>query len=367
MTKETNKEQNVRRTMKTKIGQRDIYALSGIILLSAVIMIACVLRGNIYGSQLDWVSQHYPIPEYFRTLFYDTHQLFPSYAANIGAGESIYSLSYYGLYSPVIMLSYLLPFVPMSYYIMLSSVLSVFVSECIFYFFIRKNYCIRVTAFTTALFAFSMPLIYQSHRHIMFVSFIPFLLLCMHFTDKYFETGRRFPLVICAFLMIMCNYFFAVSALFAVSAYGLTRVIDEHKPFKELLKRYVPFLMLLFVSVLMACVLILPTAYELLSGRDEGNVSLSLTSFLPNMRLDWLTYYSYSMGLTGFGVYAMIYSLFHAKGGKRFIAVLTVAFAVFPLLVFILNGTLYFDAKVLFSFLPLSLTDRKSTRLNSSH
>lgn len=342
--------------MKTKLNNKDIYALGGIILSSAIIMIAFIIyRGSVYGSAMDWVSQHYPMPEYFRTLFYDTHKLFPSYAANIGAGESIYSLSYYGLYSPIIMLSYLLPFVPMAYYIMISSVAVVFASESIFYFYMRKRYDIKVTAFVTALFAFSMPLIFQSHRHIMFESFMPFLLLSMHFTDRYFEKGRRWPLVLCAFLMIMCNYFFAVTALFALAAYGMAKTADEQHKLKDFIKRYAPFIGLLFISVIMACVLLLPTAYGLLAGRDEGNVKVSLTSFLPTMRLDWLTYYTYSMGLTGFGVFACIYGIFHAKGGRRFICALTILFAVCPVLVFILNGTLYFDSKVLFSFLPLAL------------
>ena len=342
--------------MKHKLNKNDIYALGGIILLSAGLMIACVARGVVYGSTMDWVSQHYPIPEYFRTLFYETHDIFPSYAPNIGGGESIYNLSYYGLFSPLIVLSYLFPFVPMGYFVMMTGVVTVYASECIFYFWLRKSYCIRVTAFTTALFAFSMPLIYQTHRHIMFVSFMPFLLLCLHFTDVYFEKGKRWLLVLCAFLMIMCNYFFAVTALFALAAYGFVKVIDKGGSFKDKLKSFFPYICLLFVSVLMAAVLLLPTAYCLFSGRDEGNVKLSIIEFLPSIRLDWLTYYSYSMGLTGFGVYAMIYALMYAKGSRRFAAGLTLLFAFCPLLVFILNGTLYFDAKVLFAFLPLALT-----------
>ena len=342
--------------MKSKLNNKDIYALGGIILSSAVIMIAfIVIKGAVYGSQMDWVSQHYPIPEYFRTLFYDTHQLFPSYAANIGAGESIYSLSYYGLYSPVTLLSYLLPFVPMPYYMMMTSVLTVYASDCIFYFLIRKRHDLKVTVFMSVLFAFSFVLIFHSHRHIMFVSFMPFLLLALHFTDRYFETGRRWPLVLSAFLMIMCNYFFAVTALFALAAYGMAKTIDEKLSFGGFVKRYAPFVMLLFVSVLMSCMLLLPTAYGLLAGRDEGNVAVSLASFLPRMRFDWLTYNNYSMGLSAFGVFACIHGIFYAKGGRRFLCVLTILFAVCPLLVFILNGTLYFDSKVLIAFLPLAL------------
>ena len=72
----------------------------------------------LYGSTIDWDHQHYNIPEYFRTLFYSTGDLFPDFAPPLGAGQNIYNLSYYGLFNPVIMLSYLLPFVPMKIYIL---------------------------------------------------------------------------------------------------------------------------------------------------------------------------------------------------------------------------------------------------------
>ena len=67
----------------------DWLALGGIILLTLAIMASCLTGDTVYGSQDDWASQHYAIPEYFRTLFYSTHELFPSYAPNIGGGESM--------------------------------------------------------------------------------------------------------------------------------------------------------------------------------------------------------------------------------------------------------------------------------------
>ena len=78
-----------------------------------------------YGSELDWGGQHYAIPDYFRKLFYKTGDFFPSFAPNIGCGENIYNLSYYGLYSPIILFSYLLPFVKMSTYIQIVSIIGI--------------------------------------------------------------------------------------------------------------------------------------------------------------------------------------------------------------------------------------------------
>ncbi len=41
---------------------------------------------KIFGSRVDWLSQHSVFPEYFRQHFYDTGNLFPKFAANVGGG-----------------------------------------------------------------------------------------------------------------------------------------------------------------------------------------------------------------------------------------------------------------------------------------
>lgn len=333
----------------------DWLALGGIILLTLAIMASCLTGDTVYGSQDDWASQHYAIPEYFCTLFYSTHELFPSYAPNIGGGESIYALSYYGLYSPVIMVSYLLPFVPMSYYIMATSVLSALASEGLLYVFFRRRHSTAVTACITLFFALSVPLIVNTHRQVMFTGYMPFLLMSMLAADGFFRTGRRAPLIVSAFLMIMCNYFFAVSALTALACYGAYIVLSEDgEKLSDMAKRYIPFAASLGASVLMAGVLLLPTAHVLASGRS-GDAAVSLRELLPTVRFDHLTYFGYTMGLSAFGVFAAIYSLFRGRRGSRFIAVTVLLTATCPLLLYLLNGTLYAAPKVLFAFLPLAL------------
>ena len=62
----------------------------------------------VFGSKVDWISQHSVFPDYFRQQFYDTGD-FSEFALDIGGGQNIYHFAYYGLYSPVFWLSYLLP------------------------------------------------------------------------------------------------------------------------------------------------------------------------------------------------------------------------------------------------------------------
>ena len=341
--------------MIKRLKKADFLALGGIMLLTLLIVASCLSRDTVYGSKDDWASQHYAIPEYFRTLFYSTHRLFPSYAPNIGGGESIYSLSYYGLFSPVILLSYLLPSVPMGSYIMVSAVVSALFSEGALYLLFRRRYGTAVTACVTLFFALSVPLIINTHRQVVFTCYIPFLLLAMLSADGFFRGGKRSPLILSAFLMIMCNYFFAVSALTALLCWGAYLLLsDEDAKPREQLRRFAGYAGALSLSVLMSAVLLLPTAYVLIHGRSGGETA-ALRDFLPTVRYDRLTYYGCTMGLSAFGVFAAIYALFRGKRASRAVAAAVLLTAVCPGIVYLLNGTLYFDPKVLFAFLPLAL------------
>ena len=53
------------------------------------------------------MSQHIQFADYLRSLFYDTYNLLPNFAFNLGGGENIYNISYYGLFNPIILISYL--------------------------------------------------------------------------------------------------------------------------------------------------------------------------------------------------------------------------------------------------------------------
>ena len=54
---------------------------------------------NVYGSTVDWTTQHTIFPNYFRNIFYETKNLLPNLAINIGAGQNIFNFSYYNSYS----------------------------------------------------------------------------------------------------------------------------------------------------------------------------------------------------------------------------------------------------------------------------
>ena len=199
-----------------KLSKKNIIHLCVLTGIYLLFVLALTRFKYAYGSELDWGGQHYAIPDYFRKLFYKTGDFFPSFAPNIGCGENIYNLSYYGLYSPIILFSYLLPFVKMSTYIQIVSIIGIIASLWIFYIWMRQKFTDNTAFALSFVFLFSAPLIFHSHRHIMFVNYMPFLLLGFMAIEDYFEGKRKYMVTLWAFLMLMTSYFFAVSGLAAM-------------------------------------------------------------------------------------------------------------------------------------------------------
>lgn len=74
--------------------------------------------------QIDWISQHTVLAEYFRQRFYSTHEFFPQFASELGGGQNIYNFAYYGLYSPLVLLSYAFPFLSMEMWFQIMGILT---------------------------------------------------------------------------------------------------------------------------------------------------------------------------------------------------------------------------------------------------
>lgn len=174
--------------------KKRIFDLTGIVLILGtwVLCWLFVMQYGVFGSKVDWISQHSVIPDYFRQRFYATGDLFPDIAWNLGGGQNIYNFSYYGLFSPVILLSYLLPFVEMDHYIMFTSILSFSASSFLFYQWLKRNLSDRVLSRAAAvLFTLATPLLYHSYNQLMFVNYMPFLCLALLGVDAYCQKRKK--------------------------------------------------------------------------------------------------------------------------------------------------------------------------------
>lgn len=324
-------------------------------IFSAVIIITAITATDgIWGSETDWISQHFAIPEYFRTRFYKTGDLFPDFAFQLGAGQNIYNFAYYGLMNPVYLPSYLLPQVRMSDYIQIVSIISVYLSCIACYFLLKCHFSRNMSLFLSVIFMCSAPLIFHSHRHIMFINYLPFQLTAMICTGNKDTFKNRIKIIFCSHCILCTSFYFSIGAFASILIYA---VFIQLKKFRYPDFRNLKITVLcIFSGIVTAGILWLPTFFTLIRGRESSSASSHITEiFFPEVNLQYLLYVPYSMGLTFISVISVIVML---KNGDRAMKFLSVFFALFvccPLIVYVFNGTMYLDSKVLIPFLPLMM------------
>ncbi len=311
----------------------------------------------VFGSKTDWLGQHIAFPDYFRNLFYETGNLFPSFSMHLGSGQNIFNFSYYGLYNPIIMISYLFPFISMKDYIVFTSILSILASMILLYYFLKPKFQSSTAFFCCLLYFFASPIVFHAHRHIMFVNYMPFLIWGMISVDRYFQKKKILGFICSVFFMILTSYYYSIGGIFALVIYGFYCWIRENQfQFKKFIKEGIQFLLPIIIGVLLAAFFLLPTAYCLLGGREGGTHDISFFSlFVPNGNLDSLLYTSYALGVTSIFIFAMLYFITYPKREHKWLGISLLIICFLPLVVYLLNGTLYIRTKSLIPFLPLAL------------
>ncbi len=323
-----------------------------------------VLRFGVFGSRVDWVNQHSVFPDYFRQRFYETKDLFPDYAWNLGAGQNIYSISYYGLFSPVILLSYVLPFIPMDCYIMGSSILSYVASVLLMYYWLRSHSCKAAFAGAmTVYFSLSTSLVYQFYNQIMFVNYMPFLCLALIGTDRFLRMGKRRLLLYGVLGMILTSFYFSIGGMLALCLYALAEYLTQLVSAKTrkgtaILKatflmgiRYVGQLL---SAILISGILLVPTALVIAGGERSqeivGQDAMKLIEFNPTK----LLYSPYGAGMTLLVIVAVIGGILCTKKWtEKVLPVGLFLLFAFPMVGILLNGGLYEKTKVFIPFVPL--------------
>ena len=339
-----------------KLNKKDKFNIFWIGIIYLTIAFVITHGEFIFGSSMDWGFQHITFPEYFRMLFYNTGDLFPDFAFNIGAGQNIYYFAYYGLFSPIILVSYLFPFIPMSFYIIFSTLLIGIISIYLFYRWTKGfDFSSKLCFVLTLMFAMAGPLLFHSHRHIMFINYMPFLLLSLIGVRKYFSSGSKWLMIISIFLMIMTSYYYSVGGILCLTIYGIYEYLRVNDKFilRDFVRKGMSFALLVITGILMAGVILFPVIYALMNGRSESFSAVSLLdALLPSINLNFLLYKSYSVGLLGISFISIIYMIFMKKE-KRFLGIVLSLLIICPIFVYILNGTLYLEGKALIPFLSL--------------
>ena len=337
-------------------------------------------RYGIFGAKVDWISQHSVIPELFRQQFYDTGNFFPDFTLQAGGGQNIYNFAYYGLYSPVILLSYLFPFVSMSDYIMAVSVGSLALSVMLLHYWLsRRGFNRKICFGVSLLFLLAGPMIVQSYSQIMFVNYMPWLLLSFLGADRYLdfvktirEEAKLHPvregvrahtiLIIGVWGMILTSFYFSIGGMLALAVYGLCRYIKmEEKAegvakvtvWRDFIKAAAGYVFSMGISVLLSGILLVPTAYSLIQGNHIQSGYTWKDLLFPKMPVEELFYQPYGVGLTTLLLTVLLTGLFYRKWQERLLSQISMVLLVIPAFAWILNGVLYIRGKVWIPFLPL--------------
>ncbi len=331
------------------------------LLLTGLTLFFCrifVGRYGIFGAKVDWLSQHSVLPDYFRQQFYATGKLFPEFAANLGGGQNIYHFAYYGLYSPLILPSYLLPFVKMSDYIMAVSITGLTASVLLFYYWLKSRKTDAGTAFILSLmFLLAGPMIGQYSGQIMFVDYMPFLCLALIGVDRYFEKEKSGLFTISVFLMIMTSFYFSIGGMLSLVLYGLHRYFEQREENRVTVRSFLRdglcFVRSMILAVLMSGFFLVPTALALTGGRSKEQNTSFASFFIPQITVERFAYSIYGIGLTTLVITVLLTGLLYRKVYEKVLTYGCVIVLVIPVFAYLLNGGLYIRDKVFIPFLPL--------------
>ena len=315
-------------------------------------------RHGIFGAKVDWLSQHSVLPDYFRQQFYATGKIFPEFAANLGGGQNLYHFAYYGLYSPLILPSYLLPFVKMSDYIMGISIIGLAASVLLFYYWLKSRKMDTGIAFIISLmFLMAGPMIGQYSGQIMFVDYMPFLCLALMGVDRYFEQEKSVLFTLSVFLMIMTSFYFSIGGMLVLVLYGLYRYFEQREECRVTVRAFLKdgfcFMRPMLLAVLMSCFFLVPTALALTGGRSKGQNTSLAAIFIPQITVERFVYSIYGIGLTTLVITVLLTGLLYRKVYEKVLTYGCVIVLVIPVFAYLLNGGLYIRDKVFIPFLPL--------------
>lgn len=317
-------------------------------------------KGNVYGSDADWLSQHYTIAEYIRSNFYESKNLFPDFTMNLGAGQSFSQFIYYGLLRPEMFVSFLLPFLSMKQYLAMSSIFLLLMSVELMYYWLKKEGISSQCAWLSSiLFACSGPLLFHTHRHIMFMNYMPWLILSFIGIRRYLLKNKSDVMITGVVLMVMASYFFSVSGVIMCGVYAIYGVIRYIKPRTFQTFAYTVCKCCLHVGFAlgMVAILLVPTAFSMLADHRDGLQAPTLLQLLkPDGDMSaFLVYTSgaYTIGLTAIAIVAVLYSLYVKKLEYRVVGGIVLLMAVVPIFRYVLNGMQYIREKSLIPMLPL--------------
>lgn len=324
-----------------------------ILVLLALLLLAPSLRpGYFFGSSCDWYSQYVSIAETMRSTFYEEGTLFPGQLP-LGGGSNIYQFAYYGYLRPDVLLGCLLPSVSVDVILTVYAIGGYLLSILLFYHLLKKCGLQLPFRFFGSVLFLCAGCFFQIHRQIVFVNYMPFLLGALLSALYFHRRKKGWPLVLMLFLIHLHSFYYSIACLLSVFVFLLHTAPSRR--WKEMLRLTGSFCKYAFISVLLAGILLLPTAFVIFScaGAKDGGTAAAASPLAFHLDFSGLLYSPYGYGLTLTALFLLLLALWVPC--LRAASAFVIFGFISNLLPYVLNGFLYSRSKILMPFLPLAL------------
>ena len=151
------------------------------------------------------------------------------------------------------------------------------------------------------------PILFHFHRQVMFVNYLPFLLLGFYSLDK----NKKYLLSLSIVLIALTSFFYLIPSMVVLLIYYL---YSNGK--KNVMKNLV---IPTSLGLLSSSFLLLPTFINLISNRISSSNN-SLLMLLPNVTLNSILYDSYSLGITIIVLFIMYLALFNKNKRIKYLS-----------------------------------------------
>ncbi len=210
----------------------------------------------------------------------------------------------------------------------------------------------------------SSAVVYHTYAQVMFVDYLPFLLLMLIGVDTLRKTKGKVLLIIGAMCTVMTSFYFAPAAFTAVGIYVLcgTKIESTGKGtgrlksvllfFKDCLWQLFP----VFYGIVLSAFYLCPVLCTLAGGRSGGKDIQATDLFIPDVTVGKYLYNPYGLGITAIAVMAVCMWIIRGRKIEKErwkLALLLAVIFLLPVFPWLLNGGLYARSKAFLPFLPL--------------
>lgn len=339
-----------RSSLNFKIGMEILLPCFLLTAVTAMLLFLPIADGEMFGSEGDWYSQHVGAAETLRQTIWETGTIFPQFIG-IGGGINAYDLAYYGYLRPDVLLSCLLPDIKMRDIISVYAALGAVASVNLTYFWLKREKLSTWFSIIGGLLMASAACFYHSHHQIIFVNYMPFLILALMGIDRIMEGGKSLLLAISLFLICMHSFFYAPACLVVSFLYYLHQLKETDLTAGEKWKLTARTAISVVAAVGMAAVLLLPTAVDILSTTKDGGRFAKAQIEAVSLTMEGLLYNPYGCGLTMASLYCLLLSLTGRR--KRMLSMAVLLMVLIPAAALVLSGFLYARGKVLIPLTPM--------------